>query len=163
MGSFRALSVAQTNELDELLAVANSIIGTKTLVIKGNTKAATVVGTAIGGAAGAAIASGAGTAGIIGATAGLGGAGLGAAGFVGAGIAGVAALPIGIIVLIGMGIGFLFGKNNSKKKEKQRQANYVKEIVEKMEKFCESTKISKKSMSVRAKKKTILFVSRKKS
>lgn len=143
MGTFKALSASQTTELDELFAVADSIIGTKSAVIKGNQKAATVVGTAIGGVAGAAIASGAGTFGVIGATAGLGGASLGAAGFIGAGITGVVALPIGIITLIGMGIGFLFGKNKQKK-EQQKKANYVKEIVKKMEKILDKYENLKK-------------------
>jgi len=127
------LTTAQTKELDDLLGVTSAILGTTAPVIKGNAKAASVVGTAIGGAAGAAISAGAGTLGIAGATAGIGGA----AGFVGAGIVGVAALPVGIIALIAAGIGWLFGRNKAKKKEQQKQANYCKELAKKQQEIYE--------------------------
>lgn len=141
MKTFKTLTATQTKELDELVDVADAILGTTTPVIKGNTKAATVVGTAIGGAAGAAISAGAETLGIAGATAGLGGT---TAGFIGAGIVGVAALPVGIGVLIAAGIGYLFGKNKAKKKEQQKQANYCKELAEKQQEIYEKYEALKK-------------------
>lgn len=139
MGTFKCLTTTQTKELDDLLGVASAILGTTTPVIKGNAKAATVVGTAIGGAAGAAISAGA-TLGIAGATAGIGSA----AGFVGAGIVGVAALPVGIIALIAAGVGWLFGRNKAKKKEQQKQANYCKEMAKKQQEIYEKYEALKK-------------------
>lgn len=136
MGKFQALSVAQTNELDDLLAVADSILGTKSSVIKGDQKAAVIVGTAIGGAAGAAIAASAGTAGVAAATASvLGGGALAVGGGgIALGVAAIGASPLIIPALIGGSI-LLIRKNKSKRKEQQKQANYVKEIIEKMEKI----------------------------
>lgn len=131
MGKFKSLTITQAKELDQLIGVTDDILGTSTPIIKGNKKVATVVGTAIGGTAGAAITAGAGTLGVTGATAGLGGA----AGFVGAGIVGVAILPVGIVGLLATGIAWLFGRNKSKKKEQQRQANYCKELAEKQQKI----------------------------
>jgi hypothetical protein len=130
MSKFKSLTTKEINELDELLNVANSILKTTSPVIKGNPKAATIVGTAIGGATGAAIATSAGTVGIASAT-------LGVTGMVGLGIASTVALPVTIIALIGAGIGLLFGKNKAKKKEQQKQANYCKELAEKQQKIFE--------------------------
>lgn len=140
MGAFKSLTITQTKELDELLSVANTILGTATPVIIGNAKAATVVGKAIGGAAGAAIAAGAGTIGITGATVGLGGA----AGVIGVGIASTVALPAVIITLLGAGIGMLFSKNKAKKKEQQKQANYCKELAKKQQEIYEKYEALKK-------------------
>ena len=162
MGKFQALSVKETNELDELLAIADSIIVNKGSVIKGNQKAAKIVGTAIGGVAGAAIAAGAGTAGVASATAGIVGFGSIAAG--GLGVAAVVALPVAIAALIGGGVGWLVWKKRFKGQkgntghtakanedtphdsfsEKRRQAFYVKAIIEKMEEILQKYESLKK-------------------
>lgn len=130
MSKFKPINIKEINELDELLNIANSILETTSPVIKGNPKAATILGTAIGGATGAAIAAGAGTAGIASTT-------LGLTGVVGLGIASTVALPVTIIVLISTGIGWFFGKNKANKKEQQKQANYCKELAEKQQKIYE--------------------------
>lgn len=142
MGKFKSLTSKDVKELDELLRVADSILGTSTPVIKGNPKVATIVGTAIGGTAGAAIATSAGTVGIAGVTAGL--SATGAAGFIGMGIISTVALPITIITLLGTGIGLLIGKNKSMKKEQQKQANYCKELAKKQQEIYEKYENAKR-------------------
>ncbi len=138
MGTFKTLSMRETKELDKLLHIADDILGTTTPVIKGNTEAASIVGTAIGGATGAAIASGAGTLGVAGSAIGV----TGAASFIGVGItsAAIVALPLTVIIILSAGIGWLFGKNIPTKKEKQKQANYCKEIAKKQQKVYEKYK-----------------------
>ena len=116
MSNFKTMSKQQTQEMDELLHAADAIIGSSTPVIKGNPQMAATVGTAIGGAAGAAIA---------------------AAAVTGGGVVAVAALPVAIVALIAGGIGMLIGKNKAKKKEKLKQAEYVKEITEKQQQLYE--------------------------
>lgn len=140
MGRFKTLTSKETNELDELMKVTDSVLGSASPVIKGNPKAASVVGTAIGGAAGAAIAASAGTAGVAGATIGL----TGAAGFIGIGVVSTIVLPATIITLIGTGIGLLIGRNKAKKKEQRKQANYCKELAEKQQKIYEKYEALKK-------------------
>ena len=130
MSEIKALTHKEAIELDELLKVADSVLGTSLPVIKGNPKAATIVGKAIGGPAGAAIASSAGALGLVGA---LGVTG----GVLGLGIVSVVALPATIVLLIGAGIGLLFNRNEVKKKEQQRQANYCKDLAEKQQKIYE--------------------------
>ncbi len=134
MSRFTSLTRNEITQLDELLNISDSILGTTSLVIKGNPKAARVIGTAIGGATGTAIATSAGTVGVASAT-------LGMSGIAKFSIASAAmlpaALPLAIITLIGAGVGLLFGKNKTKKKEQQKQANYCKELAEKQQKIYE--------------------------
>ena len=130
MSKFETMSKQQTQEMDELLHAADSIIRSSTPVIKGNTQMATIVGTAIGGAKGAAIAA---SAGAVGVTGSLAAGGLGALG----GVVAVAGLPIVIFALLAGGIGMLIGKDKAKKKEKQKQAEYVKEITKKQQQLYE--------------------------
>ena len=150
---FKALTVVETQQLDDLLAIAESIINNKESVIKGNKKAATIVGTAIV-AAGTAIAM-TGTAGIATTATGIVGFSSIAAG--GLGGAAIIALPVVVTAIIGGGVGLFFWKKkkiNGKEKnsstrhdsftEKQRQAMYVKTIVEKMEKILQAYEQLKK-------------------
>lgn len=130
MSKFETMSKQQTQEMDELLHAADSIIRSSTPVIKGNTQMAIIVGTAIGGAKGAAIAA---SAGAVGVTGSLAAGGLGALG----GVVAVAGLPIVIFALLAGGIGMLIGKDKAKKKEKQKQAEYVKEITKKQQQLYE--------------------------
>lgn len=134
MSNFKTMSKQQTQEMDELLHAADAIIGSSTPVIKGNPQMAATVGTAIGGAAGAAIAASAGAVGVSGSIA---AGGYGAAAVTGGGVVAVAALPVAIVALIAGGIGMLIGKNKAKKKEKLKQAEYVKEITEKQQQLYE--------------------------
>lgn len=142
MSQFKSLTTKEAKELDELLSIADSILGTKTPIIKGNHKAASIVGSAIGGTAGAAIAASASSVGIAGATAGL--TGVGVSGLIGAGIASTVALPLTIITLLGAGIGLLLGKNKARKKEQQKQANYCKELAKKQQEIYEKYEALKK-------------------
>ncbi len=130
MSNFKTMSEQQTQEMDELLHTADEIIGSSTPVIKGNPQMAKTVGAAIGGTVGAAIATSAGTLGV---TSSLAAGGLGTAAAVGGGVVAVAALPVAIFALIAGGIGMLIGKNKAKKKEKQKQAEYVREIAKKQQ------------------------------
>lgn len=126
MSKFKVLTKIQTKELDDLIDVANSILNSSVATIKGNPKAAAIVGTAIGGATGAAIVATAGSVGV--APVIVSGAFTLAKGAA-FGIAGVGTLPITILTILGGGIGLLMGK----KREKKKQANYVKQFAEKME------------------------------
>ncbi|OIZ62953.1 hypothetical protein BLA28_21555 [Eisenbergiella tayi] len=130
MSTFKTMTKDQTKEMQNLLMAADAILGTSTPVIKGNSQLAKTVGTVIGGAAGAAIAASAGT---IGVTGSLAAGGLGVMGAVGGGVAAVAAWPVAIAALILGGVGYLFGKNQAKKKEQQKQANYIKELTRKQQ------------------------------
>lgn len=145
MGAFKKMSTEQTEKLDDLLSVADEIIETKGKVIQGNNKAAALFGTAMGGGAGAAIASGAGTIGILGATAGLTEAGAGMAGLTGVAVTSSVIWPVGILAIIGAGIGYCIGKNN-KKVERQKQVNYIKQITEKMEQIYQKYEVLEKEL-----------------
>lgn len=134
MSKFETMSKQQTREMDELLRAADAIIGSSTPVIKGNPQIATAVGTAIGGAAGATIAA---SAGALGVTGSLAAGGLGTAATIGGGVVAAAAFPVAIAVLIAGGIGMLIGKDKAKKKEQQKQAEYVKEITKKQQQLYE--------------------------
>lgn len=146
IGSFKSLTTAEMKELDALLDVTNLILGTNEAVIQGNPRAATLVGTVIGGAAGAAIAGGAGTVGVATATASLLGGGALAAGGGGIalGVAAIGALPLTILALLGSGIGFLLGKKRKEKQEQRKQAIYVKAITEKMQQILEKYEVLKR-------------------
>lgn len=142
MGKFKVLTKKETKELDELLNVADSILYTNSLVIKGNPKAATVVGNVIGGAMGAAIATSAGTVGITGTLLGTGAVGLTSK--VGLVSMSIVSLPITVIGLSGVIISLLYGKNKAMKKDQQKQANYCKDLVEKMQQIFEKYEDLKK-------------------
>lgn len=130
MGKFKKMTNKETEEIQGLLSTADIILGTSSPVIKGNAHMAKVVGTAIGGAAGAAIATSAGAVGVTGT---LAAGGVGFMGAVGGGVVAVAALPLTLSALLLGGVGYLFGKNHIKKKEQQKQANYIKEIANKQQ------------------------------
>ena len=132
MTKFMYLSDSQTKELDELLNIADDVLGTTIPIIKNDKKATSIVGTAIGGAA---VAAGTGALGVAGSTAGIGSA----ASFVGGGIAGatgIAAPPVAVVAIgaaaVGAGIGYVIA-SNKKKKEVQKQKNYCIEITMKLQ------------------------------
>lgn len=131
MEKFKSLSKDERKSIDELLNVADTVLSTPHTVIKGNPQAATVVGMAIGGAAGAALLAGAGVAG-----AGAAGAGVaGGAAFVAGGAAAAAApvvIPVVAIAATAIGIGAFIGSKEQKKKEEQLQSLYCKKLAEKI-------------------------------
>ena len=140
MSRFKTMSKQQRQELDNLLYAADAILGSSTPVIKGDPQMAIAVGTAVGGAAGAAIVASAGTLGVTGSLAASGLAApagvlslTGGITAIGGGVVAVAALPVFILALLAAGIGLLFGMDKAKKEEQRKQAEYVKEITKKQQ------------------------------
>ncbi len=145
MSQFKSLTSAQVQELEELLEVADVVLGRDTPVVKGNKKAASIIGTAIGGATGAALASSATVTGLAGTTVGL----LGGVAFSKLLLAGgVIGLPI---------LGWFIFNNKQKTKEQQRQANYYKDIAEKQQEIYDKYVALKKEHERTDKKKDDLI------
>lgn len=134
MAEFKKLTDEEKRNLEELLKTADKVLYSESLVLEENPEMTQIIGKAIGGARGAAIASGA-----IGALS-VGGSslgGVGAAGLGGIGAFGMVSVapfvaPVALAGLLGL---LIFG--NKKKKERQEEAlkqkNYCEDIVKKMQ------------------------------
>lgn len=132
MAKFKNLSIEETDKIDELLKIADSVAAVNKPVIKGNKELALVLGGIVGGPLGVLIASKAGDRGLSevvkkstasSITKGVG-------------------IPLGIsllgpisapILLSGYITKRIWNKIKSNSKEKQRQENYVKEITKKQQ------------------------------
>jgi 3-hydroxy-3-methylglutaryl CoA synthase len=132
----KLLSSLQVKEIEELLKITDNALRTDSVILKGGSNAAKVVGTVIGGSIGASLAA-AGTVG----TFGVGSAALGIVSIT----AGVAVLPITIIGIIGAGIGMLIGRNKKKAQERKKQAALYEEVVKKQNELYKEYEEKKKA------------------